>query len=291
MDLTSSLDYLGSAECFDSLRKDPYWPKWNSPWWHMVLLWELGEAQKIPRASGGAMLEAMDRKWLRGYLPSELPANVNRQTDMPCFCGAGIIEQVLREAGADFDGAVPWLRGWGLKYVLPDGGVNCDEGVYLEKGSKKSSYQSTVALAEGVLSRPALTPEEVRFLDGVANYLLVRKLFRTSMGEVVDLGWLQPKFPRFYDYDTLRGLRYLARWKTRLGREVPKDAVAEALKHLPEKGPVKTEPADCITHPAHPGVGLGHGKQAEWFPLLKTAVALGTVPSGKMRDEVFAALG
>lgn len=249
MSVESSLDYLASADCFDSLRRDPYWPKWDSPWWHMTLLWELGKASLIPKAACDAMMESIDRKWRRGWLPSELPGDVNRKTDIPCFCGAGTIEQVLRAAGADVDAGVPWLRGWGLKYVLKDGGVNCDED------SLKSSFQSTVVLAEAVLSRPELTEEEVRFLDGAANYLIVRKLFRTSGGDVVDIGWLTPKFPRFYDYDVARGLRYLSGWAKRLGRTVPPEATVEAEKAL-AKGGGATEPADC----------LRDGER--WFPLL-----------------------
>jgi hypothetical protein len=37
----SSSDYLQSDEALESIEKDPYWPKWNSPWWHMLLLHEI----------------------------------------------------------------------------------------------------------------------------------------------------------------------------------------------------------------------------------------------------------
>lgn len=253
MNLEPSLDYLASAECFDSLRKDPYWPKWHSPWWHMVLLWELGHAKLIPRAAAQALAESMDRRWLRVWLPGEpgLPEDLDRKRDIGCFCAIGIIEQVLREVGVQMPS---WLPDWPLNYVLPDGGVNCDDEAYT--GSRRSSFVSTVCVAEAVISRPELSERHIKFLDGAANYLLVRKLFRTSGGDVVDLGWLQPKFPRFYDYDVLRGYRYLERWKKRLGRQIPEEAVAEALKRVAKT----TEPPDC----------LASGEST--FPLLEEAI-------------------
>lgn len=261
MSVEDSLNYLASAECFDSLRRDPYWPKWHSPWWHMTLLWEMGLADRIPQAACRAMLESMDRRWSRVWLPSEgLPEDWNPQTDAGCFCAIGTMEQVLRAAGVD-EGSF-WAWNWPLQYVLPDGGVNCYSEVYEEGGSRRSSFQSTIAVAEAVLSRPALNAKETAFLDGAANYLITRRLFRTSKGEVVDLGWLQPKFPRFYDYDVARGLKFLEGWSKRLGRTIPEAAVREAVREL-KKG---FEPADCLSHP-----DLG-GRPATTFPLLERAI-------------------
>jgi hypothetical protein len=46
---------LATSEAFESIGREPYWPKWNSPWWHMTLLWEMGEAARIPRIAAEAM--------------------------------------------------------------------------------------------------------------------------------------------------------------------------------------------------------------------------------------------
>ncbi len=46
---TDSISFLQSPEAKGNLELDPYWPKWGAPWWHMLLLFELGFSQSIPR--------------------------------------------------------------------------------------------------------------------------------------------------------------------------------------------------------------------------------------------------
>jgi hypothetical protein len=36
-----SVDYLASCKALESIEADPYWPKWDSPWWQMLLLHEM----------------------------------------------------------------------------------------------------------------------------------------------------------------------------------------------------------------------------------------------------------
>jgi len=36
-----SRSYLSTLPALQSIERDPYWPKWDSPWWHMVLLHEM----------------------------------------------------------------------------------------------------------------------------------------------------------------------------------------------------------------------------------------------------------
>ncbi len=40
--------YLTSEEALQSIGRDPYWPKWDSPWWHMSLLNEMDLTGEIP---------------------------------------------------------------------------------------------------------------------------------------------------------------------------------------------------------------------------------------------------
>ncbi len=40
---------LEADESLNSIKLDPYWPKWDSPWWKAVLLLECGQAELIPR--------------------------------------------------------------------------------------------------------------------------------------------------------------------------------------------------------------------------------------------------
>lgn len=48
-ELEQSLAYLASDAALESLARDGYWPKWDSPWWHMLLLHERGQSHLIPR--------------------------------------------------------------------------------------------------------------------------------------------------------------------------------------------------------------------------------------------------
>lgn len=57
--LAKSISYLSSAEALQSIERDPYWPKWDSPWWHMSLLNEMDLAQEIPAASISKMVQVL----------------------------------------------------------------------------------------------------------------------------------------------------------------------------------------------------------------------------------------
>ena len=59
-ELADSVAYLESEAALASLATDVYWPKWHSPWWHMLLLWELGEARRIPARASAAVLAGID---------------------------------------------------------------------------------------------------------------------------------------------------------------------------------------------------------------------------------------
>ncbi len=47
--LNASLAYLASDEALAQLDASNYRPKWHSPWWHMLLLHEMGETSRIPK--------------------------------------------------------------------------------------------------------------------------------------------------------------------------------------------------------------------------------------------------
>lgn len=46
-EIQNSVEYLSSDLALKMVDADAYWPKWNSPWWHMLLLHEMGEAKQI----------------------------------------------------------------------------------------------------------------------------------------------------------------------------------------------------------------------------------------------------
>jgi len=240
-DLAAALDetlrYLASAEALEQVRRDPYWPKWASPWWRMTLLWELGLAAQIPRAVVDAMVDALRRRYLPVFpiADGELPAGADPHRHVICHCAAGTMFQVLHGCGVDVDAELPWMRGWFRRYQLADGGLNCDERAYARPDGK-SSVVSTLPPLEAVLrcTRRPFADEDVRFLDRGAAYLLAHRLVRRAGGdrEVIDPAWLQPCFPRFYHYDVLRGLSFVVEWADVRDRPLPHGPVREALALL-----------------------------------------------------------
>lgn len=237
-----TVSYLGSGEAQESLERDPYWPKWDSPWWHMTLLWELGLASRIPGAIVRKMVQALDVHYLR-FFPTAatgLPEGKDPYRHVPCHCALGTIYQVLAACGVPVDEELPWLRPWFLEYQLPDGGLNCDERAYM-KPVPKSSIVSTLPPLEAILlcTSRSFTAQEGAFLDRGARYLMAHRLFRsaTKSDRIINQGWLKPCFPRFYEYDILRGLRFLTRWSEIRGKPLASDAAAEGVQILRSRFP------------------------------------------------------
>lgn len=268
--------YLSSAKAKERLALDPYWPKWDSPWWHLTLLWELGRADEIPKDAAEAMLAAIEAKYVRFFPnPREpLPAGKDPRFDGLCHCALGNMYQALAASGLDLDARAPWMRAWFLHYQLPDGGLNCDEKAYAAGGS--SSVQSTLPALEAVLAagRP-LTPIEEHFVDRGAEYLLERRLaFRLRDGQLMDPGFLEIGFPRFYDYDILRGLAFIADWARLRKRRVQRRAVQWVFDAFDERFPggrIKIEKPGLIAGENNlmpgPEGSLSRGKTTT-FPLL-----------------------
>lgn len=226
-----TIDYLSSDEAQRSFDADPYWPKWNSPWWHMTLLWELGAADRIPKRAIDRMLDALTNRYIHffPFVESEVPPGVDPLNGVMCHCGLGTMYQVLRAAGVDVDSRFPWVRKWIVQYQMDEGGWNCDEGNYV-KESPKSSIVSSVPIIESLLSIPDRTSEEDSALDKGIEYLLARRLFRArTTGSIIDESWTQLTFPRFYGYDILRGLSVVTRWSRQRNKRVPQEAIEEAL--------------------------------------------------------------
>lgn len=240
--LYRSVEYLESDGALKSIKTDPYWPKWNSPWWHMALLHEMGLAEMIPQKIAHAMLEAIDKHYLH-YFPfteKDAPAGTDFRTVM-CHCGLASMYKIFYACDIEVDEALPWVREWFLKYQMPDGGLNCDETAYT-KPSPKSSMVSTLPALEAIItcSRHKFSEEEINFLDRGAKYIINHRLIRSTAGAVIDETWKQLCFPRFYEYDILRGFSFLAKWSAVRGRELPEEIISEGVdiikSHLDEKG-------------------------------------------------------
>jgi hypothetical protein len=248
----------------------------------MTLLFELGRADAIPKDAAEAMLAAIEGKYARWFPnPREpLPPGKDAARDGMCHCGLGNMLQALEACGVDVDGRAPWMRAWFLRYQLPDGGVNCDEKAY-ERGTC-SSIQSTLPALEAVLSAPRpLTLAEQEFVDRGAEYLVERRLAcRRRDGRPMDEDFLKIGFPRFYDYDVLRGLSFLAAWSRIRRRPVAREAVAPTLSALSARfpdGTIRVEKAGLAAEGSlNPGEGGKWARGgASGFPLLDASRRVG----------------
>lgn len=233
--LDASVAYLASDAALASLAEDPYWPKWDTPWWHMLLLWELGEARRIPARTVRAMVAALDALPLHTFplRPEDWPPGLDHARHASCHCAIGSIDQVLTACGVDVDAELPWIATWFARYQMRDGGYSCDEAAYGVADECPSSMVGTIAPFEAMLRRG---PSDV--VERGARFLVERALVRGSdtrhNAEEREAApqWLAPAFPRFYFYDVLRGLTALVRWATVMRRAVPVAAVAPAAAHL-----------------------------------------------------------
>ncbi|MBS1992733.1 MAG: hypothetical protein JSS83_19585 [Cyanobacteria bacterium SZAS LIN-3] len=211
------------------LSLDPYWPKWDGPWWHALLLYELGLASRIPRSFLQTYAELVDKHYLH-FFPfrlDEIPAHLDPVANVACHCFLGTYVQVASAAAIDVHEISPWIREWFFRYQTDDGGLNCDESVY-SKARSTGSVTSTIAVLEAVLLE---SPGASDFIDRAMRYLLDRRLFRRlSTGETIDQAWLRPAFPCFYQYDVMRGLALVATYSLTMNRPIEMVQISEALE-------------------------------------------------------------
>jgi len=236
-----SVRYLGSEAAIASLAVDSYWPKWDSPWWHLLHLVELGEARRIPERVVRTMIARVDALPLKIFpiRPEEL-GSADPRRDITCHCALGSLAQVLAACGVDVGCELPWIEPWFVRYQMADGGLNCDETAYLVTDECPSSMVATIAPFEAMLRGDpgAWSPEHAAFVERGARFLIERRLMLGSPtrhnADERDAapGWLQPCTPRFYFYDVLRGLTALVRWAEHTGGAIPSAAVAPVIEDL-----------------------------------------------------------
>ena len=97
--VAQSLAYLRSDAGRASIARDPYWPKWDSPWWHVLALREAGQPELVPREVLVELAEAATRHYLPFFPrpPEVLPPGKSARTDViargsrapRCVCGPG----------------------------------------------------------------------------------------------------------------------------------------------------------------------------------------------------------
>lgn len=286
-----SVHYLSSERALNTIDADAYWPKWDSPWWHMLLLHEMGETNRIPMKMIQRYIASLNRLPLKIFpiQTVDMPEGVDPYRGSPCHCQLGNVYQVLASRGVDVDKELPWIRPWFLRYQMTDGGFNCDNDAYLVKDECPSSMVGTIAVFEAILlhtPRP-WTQEEQLFLDRGAKFLMNRKLMlgsstkHNSSERKSAEKWVKLCFPRFYLYDVLRGLNALSIWAEKTKQVIPQESVADVIFYLAQRFP------NGILKPerhSYEGVGtIMPTTSGEWipkqpatyFPLLQKVSALG----------------
>lgn len=297
--IAHSAAYLDSDAAMASLAEDVYWPKWDSPWWHMLLLWEVGEAARIPERAVARMIAGLDAFRCKTFpvTAAEL-GDANPSRDVMCHCGLGSILSVLHACGVDAWAAVPWAVPWFPRYQMADGGLSCDDSAYTIAGECPSSMVGTIAPFEAMmLGGPAAwSPERRAFLAAGAAFLIERALVRGSSTvhnaaeRESARGWGDPCFPRFYFYDVLRGLSALVRWAELSRSPIPEAAIREACTGLARRFPdgvvsVARAPfAACTSWVAGPDHAWSTRAPVSRFPLLDAVSAIGA-PSAHLTAE------
>lgn len=285
-----SVAYLESDAAFASVDADPYWPKWDSPWWHMSLLDELGEARRIPARMVATMVARVDAMPCHIFPihPGDVAPGTDLHRDTSCHCALGNLSRVLSACGVDVDRALPWIEPWFLRYQMADGGLNCDGDAYLQQDECPSSMVGTVAPFEALLvgGPDRWSPARRAFLERGAAFLVERRLMlgsttrHNAVERAKQASWLEPCWPRFYFYDVLRGLSALVRWSELGARAIPVEAVAPVVQHLVARFPdgvvrLGRDATAGVTTVVRAADGTKAREPASRFPLLDATSATG----------------
>lgn len=176
-----------------------YSPKWISTTYTLLMLVHLGIEPESPGAQRAVGLVADNVKWHLGEVERSFFDGETEQ------CINGMVVATGSYFNQEVDKVVDRL----LSERLDDGGWNCEA----ERGSVRSSFDSTLSVLEGLLAfeqRVGGSAEVAAARRGAEEYLLERRLFRRlSDGEVVDPKYTTFSFPPRWHYDVLRALDYL----------------------------------------------------------------------------------
>ena len=302
--VAASIAYLGSDAAIESLAIDVYWPKWHSPWWHMLLLFELGEAARIPARAVTAMVDGLARFPLKLFPihPGEAPPGTHMSRDVLCHCAVGSVDQVLAACGVDVERALPWLGPWTARYQMRDGGLSCDDSAYRAHeapGVCASSMVGTIAAFEALLVRgdqPDVAARAAAFLIGRALHHGSASVHNAEERDAAP-AWRAVCFPRFYFYDVLRGLAALVRWAEASRAVLPARSIEDVVDDLSAQFPDGVVRVGRQAFANHTTITPLRGstpavrQPASTFPLLDAVSAIGAPSEALTRQWAHARRG
>lgn len=198
--------YLSSEEAWQMGEREPYWPKWKTPWWQLCFLMELGLIHHIPTFILKRFSQSLDTHYQTFYLNSmeQCPTGCDPDLDFYCHCSLATAMNILWEGGLDPLEGRDWLKDWLEKESLEAGGYNCAEG----NKNRSPSFASTAAMLELLNRLGAMgCGSWINPLQLKASQWLVERNFvnQKSTGKPASEDFLNPVFPRAYFYDPLRG--------------------------------------------------------------------------------------
>jgi hypothetical protein len=247
-----------------------YLREWTSTAWTLSLLREMGLDPESEPARRAVTLVRENSRW--------------EHEDEPFFSGEvePCINGLAVALGAYFGQDVQAIVDRLLAEQMGDGGWNCEA----ERGSTRSSFNTTIAVLEGLLEHERATggtPDARAARQKGEEYLLERRMFRRlSTGEVVNDAWTLFSYPTYYYYDVLRGLDHL-----RAAGVEPDERVAEAVGLVEKR---RGEDGRWPLQNPHPGqlhfaMDEGEGKRSRWNTFALYGSCAGTSAHNTTQEE------
>ena len=229
--------------------------KWMGAHWRLVSLVDLAipEGDKRAVKAANQVLE-----WLTSPKHKKnirlIDGRIRR-----CASQEGNALGVCSRLGMADDPRVRYLAGSLVAWQWPDGGWNCDK----EMNVDHSSFHESVIPMWGLLEYHKATGDKdsIAAAKRTGEFLLCHKLFKSDKtGEIINPTWLDIRYPYYWHYNILQGLRVIAM----LGK-IKDPRASEALDILEQKRrPDGKWRADGYYWKAPTTKGL-YGEPANWW--------------------------
>ena len=202
----------------------PY-DKWMGAHWRLVSMVDLA----IPKGDRRAINAAGHvLKWLASPEHRKNIRLINGRIRR-CASQEGNALGVCCRLGMTDDPRVKKLAESLIEWQWPDGGWNCDK----DTSAHHSSFHESVIPLWGLLEyhRATVDKDSLAAAKKTGEFLLRHQLFRSdATGEVINSNWLDIRYPYYWHYNILQGLRMIAM----LGK-IKDPRTCEALDILEQK--------------------------------------------------------